>query len=49
MKNELKADIYEALERLKLYTPVYLSVLKKTGSKEQALEAIKYLMRFDYE
>lgn len=50
MKNsELVADIYEALEALRRWKPVYLAALRHTKDKQQALDAIKYLLKIERE
>lgn len=41
MTTEQMAEIYEAIEILE-YAPIYAAVLKKTGDKQQALDAAKY-------
>lgn len=47
MSNDLICDIYEALELMKLTRPVYLAVLRETGDKNQALDAIKYIAKIE--
>lgn len=39
-KHELIADIFEAMEKAKRWAPLYRAVLKETGSKEQARNAV---------
>lgn len=46
---ERLADVLEALEQIRLYLPVYRVIKAKTGSKQQALDAIKFLAQFDDE
>ncbi|SRR6266403_2132586 len=45
MKNEIIADVYEALENVNLYRKLYLAVLKNTGDKKQAAEAVKLMAK----
>lgn len=42
---EVVADIYEALEQVREWTPVYLAVLRHTGDKRQAALAVQYCSR----
>lgn len=42
---ELIADVLEAIEMVQKYGPLYRAVLKETGSKEQAIAAVKYVAR----
>lgn len=42
---ELICDVLEAIEDLNELKPIYLTVLRLTGDKKQALEAIKYVRR----
>lgn len=44
---ELLADVMEAIELMNRYRPVYLEVLKRTGDKKQAIDAIKYIARME--
>lgn len=49
MDNEKLCDVYEALENMKFWRPVYESILKQTGSKAQAREALLYLVNLELE
>lgn len=40
-------NIHEAIKKALLWLPIYQAVLKKTGSQEQALEAIEYLLKLE--
>lgn len=44
---ELLTDICEALEALKEWKPLYLQVLKQTGSKRDAINAIKWVIEIE--
>lgn len=46
---ELIADVFEALEKMKQWMPLYKTVLRQTGSKEEARAAVKYAMRIEKE
>jgi hypothetical protein len=48
-RNELIADVIEALENVKKWRPLYEAVLKATGDKEQALLVVKMVERMDRE
>ena len=48
-RNEMIADVFEALELIKKWGPVYVALLKTTGNKKDALEALKYLMNQESE
>jgi hypothetical protein len=39
------ADVYEALEKLRKWKPIYLALLKTCPNKEQAVEAFKFLLK----
>lgn len=45
--NDIKADIFEALENMNKWAPVYKSLLKVCKTREDAIEALKYLMEID--
>lgn len=47
MKAEVLADIYEALEKMKHWKPVYESLLKVCKTKEEAIEALQALIDVD--
>lgn len=42
-KDELIAKVYEAIEQMNFWKPVYLAILKETGSREEAIKALKWL------
>lgn len=41
---ELQAEIREILNEYRFFLPVYKSILKRTGDKNQALDAIRFLL-----
>jgi len=47
MTDDQIATIFEALEKMKRWSPVYKAVLKATGDKQQALDAIKYISELE--
>ncbi len=48
-KHELICDVVEALEKINKYKPIYLAVLKHTGSKRDAISAVKYVAQLEEE
>ena len=46
---ELKADIAEALENMNKWRPVYTALLRVCENKDQAIEALEYLVRLESE
>jgi hypothetical protein len=47
MNNEMMADIVEALENMKKWAPVYKSLLKVCKTKQEAKDALKFLMSIE--
>ena len=45
MDYERLCEIFDALEDLRFLKPVYLAVLKKTGDKQQAMDAVLYVKK----
>lgn len=44
MNAEVIADVYEALENMRFWKPVYESLLKVCKTKEEAIEALQFLI-----
>jgi hypothetical protein len=44
-RNELLADVAEALDLVKEWKPVYVALLKSCRNKEEALDALKFLIK----
>lgn len=43
--NEIIWDVYEALDDLKFWRPIYKALLRRCGTKAEALEALRFLIR----
>lgn len=48
-KAEMIADVLEAVENLRRWKPLYLAVLRQTGSREAARKAVKWVSRVEKE
>ncbi len=44
MNNDELSDVYEALEKMRIWKSVYESLLKNCETKQEAIQALKYLM-----
>ncbi len=49
MDRERLADVYEALEKMRLWMPLYSAMVKKGMPKAQAREALLYIMKIHEE
>lgn len=47
MNPQILDDIVEAIENMKKWRPIYEAVLKHTGDKKQALDAVLYLKQIE--
>lgn len=47
--NEMIADLHEAMEKVREWKPLYEAVLKQTGDKKQAANAVKWAMKMEKE
>lgn len=45
--NELICDAFEAIEQVREFLPLFRAVLKATGSREQAIAAVKHVVRIE--
>lgn len=43
-KAEMVVSIFEALESVKKYRPIYLALLKNCKTKQEAIDALKYII-----
>lgn len=46
---KITADVYEALELMNAWRDVYIALLKVTKSKEEAKEALMFLVKIEGE
>lgn len=49
MNNETIFNVYEALENMKEWKPIYEALLRTCATKEQAIEALRYLIKLEEE
>lgn len=47
MNNEQLADIYEALDNMKKWRPIYLALLRTCETKIEAMQALLYLVKIE--
>lgn len=48
-QNEMICDVMEAIEQARKWAPLYRTVLRQTGSRDQAAEAVKWCVKQDEE
>lgn len=48
-RTEMLADLYEALENVRKWKPLYMAVLKQTGDREQAKKAVRWAIKMEKE
>lgn len=44
---QIKADVFEAIEKMNEWRPIYVTLLKVCGSKQEAIAALKFLMKME--
>lgn len=49
MNNERLADVYEALEKMNKWRPVYQALLRTCKTKIEAMQALLYLIKIEKE